>query len=142
MSFLELPFRDGFDTVSGRAVERGGKGWQTKESAMLSTCINTIVLGSERPALHAHPCQILLAQCSEIVDTANAMDGSVDARWLHDGCMSVSSGGTDFVAHPPPLMPILGLGRRNVLGCRGMKKLSRCCCCRRRTGFDSQANKR
>ena len=90
--------------------------------------------------LNAYPCLTLLAQCREIVDTANAMDGSVGVRGLHSGCMLVCSGGTDFVAHPPPLMPILGRGR-HVLGCRGMHKMSRCCCCSRRTGFESQANK-
>ena len=35
-------------------------------------------------------------------------------RWVHSGCMSVCSRGTDFVAHTPPLMPILGRGRRHV----------------------------
>ena len=76
----------------------------------------------------------MLEQCREIVDTANAMDASVGARWLHVGFMSVWSGGTDFVAHPPHLMPILSRGR-HVLGCRGMQKLSRCCCCRGKRVF-------
>ena len=34
-SFLELPFPVGFDTVSGRAVERGGKGWRTADAVHL-----------------------------------------------------------------------------------------------------------
>ena len=118
MSFLfELP----------RGVERAG------EPLMLSTCTHTILLGSERLTLNAYPCQFLLAQCREIIDSANATDGSVAARWLHDG--------VHVVSHPPPLMPILGRGRRYVLGCRGMQKLSRCCCFSRRTGFESQTNK-
>ena len=33
--FLKLPFRAGFDTVSGRAVERGGKGWRTADAVHL-----------------------------------------------------------------------------------------------------------
>ena len=70
-SFVEHPFRVGFDSVSGRAIERGGKGWRTAD-AVVST--HTILLGSERPTLDAYPCQILLAPCRQIVDTANAMD--------------------------------------------------------------------
>ena len=31
---LELSFRAGFDTVSGRAIERGGKGWRTADDAV------------------------------------------------------------------------------------------------------------
>ena len=34
-SFLELPLRAGFETVSGRAVERGGKGWRTADAVHL-----------------------------------------------------------------------------------------------------------
>ena len=34
-SFLELPFRAGFETVSGRAVERGGNGWRTADAIHL-----------------------------------------------------------------------------------------------------------
>ena len=35
ISFLKRPFRAGFDTVSGRAVERGGKGWRTADAVHL-----------------------------------------------------------------------------------------------------------
>ena len=34
-SVMELPLRVGFDTVSGRAVERGGKGWYTADDVGL-----------------------------------------------------------------------------------------------------------
>ena len=34
-SFLELPFRAGFETASGRAVEGGGKGWRTADAVHL-----------------------------------------------------------------------------------------------------------
>ena len=105
-----------------RGVARAG------EPLTLSTCTLTILLTSERPTLNAYACQILLAQCREIVDTANPMDGSVGARWFHGGWMSVYSGGTDFVTYPPPLMLIHGWGRRYVVGCRGMRNLSGCCC--------------
>lgn len=108
---------------------------------MLPTFIHTILLGSDKPTLHAYLCPFLLPQCLEIVDTANAMDGSVYARWLHGGCMSVCSAGTDFVAHPPPPVPILDRGRQPVLACRGMQNLSRCHCSSRRTGFESKDNK-
>ena len=61
------------------AVERAG------EPLMLSICAHAIVMGSERPTINACPSQLLLAQCREIVDTANAMDGSIGARWVHVG---------------------------------------------------------
>ena len=115
-----------------RGVERAG------EALLLCTCTHALVLGSKRPTLNAYSSQILLAQCREIVDTTNAMNGSVGARWMN---MSVCSGGSDVVAHTPPLMPKLGRGRRYVLGCRSMQKISRCCCCSRRTGFESHARK-
>ena len=35
VSFLELPFRAGFDTISGRAVEMDGKGWLTANAVHL-----------------------------------------------------------------------------------------------------------
>ena len=59
------------------------------EPQMRSICTHTILMGSERPTLNAYPCQILLAQCREIVDTANAMDGSVGARWCTWGWVHV-----------------------------------------------------
>ena len=34
-TFLELPFRARSDTVSGRAVERGGKGWRSADAVGL-----------------------------------------------------------------------------------------------------------
>ena len=93
-----------------RGVERDS------EPLMLSICTHIIVLGSERSTLKAYPRQFWLAQCREIVDTVNAMDGSV----VHLGrCMPVSSGGTYSVSHHPLLMPKLGRGRRHVLGYRG-----------------------
>ena len=33
--FAKIPLRGGFDTVSGRAVERGGKGWRTADAVGL-----------------------------------------------------------------------------------------------------------
>ena len=75
------------------------EGWNGEPLMMLSICSHTILLGSEKPTLNAYPCQIVLAQCREIADTANAMNGSVGARCMRlGGCMSVSSGGTDFVS--------------------------------------------
>ena len=124
MSFLELPFRAGFDTVPGRAVERGGKGWRTADAVRL---YSHYPLGLGEADTQCLSMSNFVDVCREIVDTANAIYGSVGARWLHGGCMSVCLGGTDFVVHPPPLMPILGRGRRHVLGCRGMQKMSRCC---------------
>ena len=59
-SFLELQFLVGFDVVSVRAAERGGKGWRTE----LSVCTHTIRLGSERPTLNAYPCQIVVGAMS------------------------------------------------------------------------------
>ena len=56
-----------------RGVKRAG------ERLMLSTCTHTILLGSESPTFNAYPCQIFSAQCREIVDTANVLDGSVGA---------------------------------------------------------------
>ena len=133
MSFLELPLRAGFDTVSGRVVERGIKGLRTADAVHLyshypvrlgvadTLCLSTSnVVG----AMSRNRCYV-----------ERNMDGSVGARWLRGGCTSVFSGGTDFVAHPPPLMPIFGLGRRYVLGCRDMQKE------RGGGGFESQANK-
>ena len=58
-----------------RGVERAG------EPLMLSISTHTILLGSEKPTLNAYPCQIVLAQCREIADTANTIDGPVGARW-------------------------------------------------------------
>ena len=67
-------------------MERAG------EPLMLCICAHTILLGSERPNLEAYPCHFLFAQCREIVDTANAMDGSVVHVVQHlGGGMSVSS---------------------------------------------------
>ena len=71
----------------------GGKCYQP---LMMSICTHTIVLGSKRQTLNAYPCQILLAQCPEIVTAANAMDRSVGAPWMHGECMSVCSGGVSI----------------------------------------------
>ena len=61
-----------------RGVERAG------EALLLCTCTHALVLGSKRPTLNAYSSQILLAQCREIVDTTNAMNGSV-------GCLLYTS---------------------------------------------------
>ena len=103
-NFLHRNLLPPFLVDGWRGVGRAG------EPLILSTYTHNIVFGSERPTLNAYPCQIMLVQCREIVDTANAMDGSVSAWYLHGGCMSVCSGGTDLVAHPPPLMQKLGRG--------------------------------
>ena len=98
--FLELMFRAGFRPVSRRAVERGGKRWQTADAVHLcSHCpvglgeADPRSLGSERPTLKAYPCHILLVQCREIIHAANALDRSVVHVMQHlDGGMPVSSG--------------------------------------------------
>ena len=98
-----------------------------------------------RRGRHSMPTHVKFCWCN--VEKSLILRTQWTDRWVHGGapgggCMSVSSGGADFVSHPPPLMPKLGRGRRHVLGCRGMQKMSRCCCCRPRTDFESQANKR
>ena len=90
--FLDLPFRAGFRTVPGRAVESGGKGWQTADTVHL--CYHYPVgLGEAGPQNPTHVtfCTrnveksfVLRTQwtdqwcmwCSS-VSAANAMDGSV-----------------------------------------------------------------
>ena len=129
------PVSSGFSAVFGRAVERGGKGWRTADADHLCSH-SSILLGSERPTRKAYPRQRLLAQCREFVDSANAMDRSVVYVMQHlDGCMSGSSrdrfrptpSTSDAETRPRPTT-CAKLSRH--------AKLSRCCCCRRRTCFE------
>ena len=67
-------------------MERAG------EPLIISICAHTVQLGTERPTLKAYPCQFLFAPCRDIVDAANAMDGSVVHVVQHlGGGVSVSS---------------------------------------------------
>ena len=87
---LELPFRAGFSTVPGRAVKMDGKGWRTADAVHL--CPQYLIrLGEADP--QGLPMSIFVfAKCREIVDTANAMDGSVVIVVQYLGeVMSVSS---------------------------------------------------
>ena len=113
------------------AVERAG------EPLMLSICAHAIVMGSERPTINACPSQLLLAQCREIVDTANAMDGSMGARQVHAGELGryrfrLTPSTSDAEARPrPPTCARLSRHAKNVT----MLLLSP------ENGFESQANK-
>ena len=75
--------------VSGRSVERGEKGWRTADAVHL---YSHYPVGLGEANSQSLPIPILFAQCREIVDTANAMDGSVVHVVQHlGGGMSVSS---------------------------------------------------
>ena len=76
---------------------------------MPSIFAHTILLGLsclKRPTLKAYPSQFLFAQCREIVDTANALDGSLGA------CVHVVYSGWVHVGEPPALIQVMNRGEK------------------------------
>ena len=118
-----------------RGVERAG------EPLLLSICAHAILLGSERPTLKAYPCHFLFAQYRGIVDPGNAMYGSVVHVVQHlDGGKTVSS--RDRFRLTPPTSDAETRPRPKTCAINRLSrhaKLSRCCCCRRRMGFEGRS---
>ena len=112
-----------------RGVERAG------EPLIMSIC--THYPDGLGEADTAYPFQILLPQCREIVDTANATDGSMGARQVHAGELGgyrfrLTPSTSDAEARPrPPTCARLSRHAKNVT----MLLLSP------ENGFESQANK-
>ena len=80
-SFLELPFRGGFDTVSGRAAERGGKSWRTADSVHLYSHYR---VGLGEAADTQMPVHVKF--CRRNVEKSLIRRTQWTDRWVHGGC--------------------------------------------------------
>ena len=96
----------GFDTVSGRAVETGGKGWRTADAVDLYSHY-AVGLGEADTQMAVHAIHVKF--CWRDVEKSLIGRTQWTDQWVNGdctgGCMPVFSGGTDFVAYPRPLMP-------------------------------------
>ena len=91
-SFLELPFRAGFDTVLGRAVERGGKGWRTTDAVGLFSHYPVGLREADTQCLPFSNYVGALSRNRWYFERNGKISGCAEVHL--GGCMSVSSGYT------------------------------------------------